>query len=85
MKETFCPSFSRLFFIVMFLAMFDAVHFMRNFCVPDAVEVLFGTAVVKACMDLVSSPLESFDMQRLMYVTQKMNEKLESIGFLSLG
>jgi hypothetical protein len=58
---------------------------MRNVCVPDGVEVLFGTIIVKAYMDLISTLLQSLHMQWLMYVTQKMNEKLESISLLILG
>jgi hypothetical protein len=66
--------------------MLEAVDFMRNVCVPDAVEVLsFATPIVKAYMDLISSSLQSFRMQRLMDVTEKMNEKLESFGLLILG
>lgn len=66
--------------------MLEAVDFMRNVCVPDAVEVLsFATLIVKAYMDLISSSLQSFRMQRLMDVTEKMNEKLESFGLLILG
>lgn len=58
---------------------------MRNVCIPDTVEVLLSaTPTVEAYMDLVSSAIQSFRMQRLMYVTEKMNEKLQCFGLLIL-
>jgi hypothetical protein len=49
------------------------------------VEVLVSaTPTVEAYMDLVTSAIQCFHMQRLVYVTEKMNEKLKSFGLLIL-
>ncbi len=48
-------------------------------------EVLVSSApIVEAYMDLVTSAIQCFHMQRLVYITEKMNKKLKSFGLLIL-
>ena len=64
-------------FIIAFQVVPDTIHLVRDISIPDTVEGL--PSVVELDNNIITPTRESFVMQRLVYISNKVNQ--ESQGF----